>query len=417
MKHILILDDDKTTCLMLKSWFVKEGYYVEIATNVEDAQKIVKKYAVDLILSDIRMPGVDGFSFLSWVKRYDSAIMVMMMTGFSDVSTAVEAIKSGAVDYVEKPIKAEMLFEKVSNAFKNYANTYSERDPNKCFLQPHSKEYEVLMQKVDATIENQKHILISGARGTGKSSLRKYIHKKIAPQNGAIVVIDKIEHAEDDYLKTQFKAAQNGILCVKTFHKLSKKHQNELTELLTNQSHEDYTQVIATSSLPIAEVRKYILPKLFYYFRDNCVELPTLEGKKDDILFFMSRFLKFANYELGKNIDSFSPELQKIFVQHEWKGNVQELKNTIIKAVLSCDSNVITTDILSDLGGSFLNLDTSDRQTSRRLRNLKKENYERQKIKEALEISNGNKTLAASILNIDRKTLYNKIRLYNVETI
>lgn len=416
MKHILILDDDKTTCLMLKSWFVKEGYYVETATDVEEAQQIVKKYAIDLILSDIHMPGMDGFSFLSWVKRYDSAIMIIMMTGFSDVSTAVESIKSGAVDYVEKPIKAEILFEKVKNAFKNYANSQDNCNPNKCFLQPHSQEYHILMQKVDATIEQQKHILIRGARGTGKSSLRKYIFKKIVPQNSAIVVIDEITHAEDDYLRTQFKAAQNGIICIKTFHKLSKKHQNELTELISNQSPDGYTQVIATSSASVEELKEAILPKLFHFFQDNYVELPTLNGKKDDILFFMSRFLKFANYELGKNIEGYSPDIQKIFVKHDWKGNVQELKNTIIKAVLLTEGNIITTDILSELGGSFLNLDTLGKTSSRRLRSLKKENYERQKIKEALEISNGNKTLAASILNIDRKTLYNKIRLYNVDT-
>lgn len=415
MKHILILDDDKTTCLMLKSWFAKKGFNVHTATKVEDAQTIVKTHALDLILSDIRMPDVDGFSFLSWIKRYDSAIMVIMMTGFSDVKTAVESMKSGAVDYIEKPIKPEVLFEKVENAFTNYANNQPARDPSIYFSQPRTKAYEVLMQKVEDTIENQKHILIIGERGTGKSSLRKYIHEKNDTPHGAVVVIDEIKNNDPNFFEAHLDASKKGIFCIKSFHKLSKKHQNQLIDFLYNQSKSKYTQVIATSSASINELRVYLLPKLFQIFHNNYVVLPTLDGKKEEIVFFMQRFLKYANHELGKAVEDFSPKMQKILINHSWKGNIQELKNTVIKSVLLTEGDTITTDILPDLGWNFLAKDKEYKPSPKFLKSLKKENYEQQKIEEAMELANGNKTLAASILNIDRKTLYNKIRQYGVE--
>lgn len=415
MKHILILDDDTTTCLMLKSWFVKEGFNVRMATTVEEAQCMVKENALDLILSDIRMPDVDGFSFLSWIKRYDPAVMVMMMTGFSDVKTAVDAMKSGAVDYIEKPIKPEILFEKVENAFRNYANNHDEYNPNISFSQLRTMEYDRLMEKIEDTIVTQKHILIIGQRGTGKSSLRKYIYKKADTQKEIVIVVDEVNNNDSDFLSAQFHAAKNGILSIKSFHNLSKTLQAQLIDFLLRQSLREYTRVIATSVLPVEQLKEKLLPKLFDLFHDNYVVLPALKGRSEDILFFMERFLKIANYELGKQITGFSAEMQTLFLKHEWKGNIQELKNTIIKAVLLTESGQITTDILSDLGWAPLfpknSLEVSDNQ----LEALRKENYEQQKIKEALELSKGNKTLAASILNIDRKTLYNKIRLYGVE--
>lgn len=122
MKRILILDDNLTICLMLKSWLTKKNYKVDTATSVGEAQQKVKNEAYDLILSDIRMPEADGFSFLSWIKRFDSDVLVIMMTSYADIETAVESMKSGAVDYIPKPIEAESLYQKIADALKNHEN-------------------------------------------------------------------------------------------------------------------------------------------------------------------------------------------------------------------------------------------------------------------------------------------------------
>ena len=121
-KSVLVIDDNLTICLMLKSWLAKKGFNVEIATNVEQAKQMIKEHPFDLVLSDIRMPESDGFALLSWVKKYDSDMLVIMMTGFADIESAVESMKSGASDYIAKPIEPELLFRKIDEAFAAQEN-------------------------------------------------------------------------------------------------------------------------------------------------------------------------------------------------------------------------------------------------------------------------------------------------------
>ena len=121
-KSILVIDDNVTVCLMLKSWLVKRDFSVEVATSVDQAKQLVKEHPFDLILSDIRMPGSDGFALLSWVKKYDSDFLVIMMTGYADIETAVASMKSGAVDYIAKPIDPDLFFKKIDEAFITQEN-------------------------------------------------------------------------------------------------------------------------------------------------------------------------------------------------------------------------------------------------------------------------------------------------------
>ena len=121
-KNILIVDDNLTICLMLKSWLVKNNYNVETTSSAQDAKQMVKDFPFDLILSDIRMPNVDGISFLNWAKKYDSDILVIMMTGYAEIESVVESMKSGATDYISKPIDPEILFSKIEEAFQVQEN-------------------------------------------------------------------------------------------------------------------------------------------------------------------------------------------------------------------------------------------------------------------------------------------------------
>ncbi len=117
-KNVLIVDDNLTVCLMLKSWLIKRGYQVETAPGASEAKQMVKEQPFDLILTDIRMPDTDGLTFLSWVRKYDSDIIVIMITGYADVESAVLSMKAGAADYIPKPIEPEHLFKKIDEAFQ-----------------------------------------------------------------------------------------------------------------------------------------------------------------------------------------------------------------------------------------------------------------------------------------------------------
>lgn len=135
---------------MLKSWLVKRGFNVEIATSVDQAKQLVKEHPFDLILSDIRMPGSDGFALLSWVQKYDSDILVIMMTGLADIETAVASMKSGAVDYISKPIDPELLFKKIDEAFITQENMKKNMPLSNEFVKPPGGDYKRLFKILDA---------------------------------------------------------------------------------------------------------------------------------------------------------------------------------------------------------------------------------------------------------------------------
>lgn len=426
-KKILVVDDNLTICLMLKSWLSKKDFKVETASNVEDAKLMVKDTAFDMILSDIHMPETDGFSFLAWVKKFDSEIIVIMMTSYADIESAVESMKSGAADYIAKPIEPDQLFGKIDEAFRKQSNKDQYREFINAFVKAPGKEYRLLFEQLDTIAENNEHALIMGDRGTGKLSAVRYIYEKGAHISTPFVILDCDQLArkelvygingQESPLLKKVDAAKGGLLFIRKINLLNKKYQDELLTFLTRQKKDDFfTQVITSSEQDGEELGRTLIPKLHKIFWQNSVTLPQLNGKKKDIEFFAMHFLKFANLELDKNIQQIAPEIQEKLISHSWPGNIQELKNIIIKAALLTEGVQMPADIVPDL---FKNSDDEKKEVLLapvvHPSGLRKENYEKQKIQEALELAKGNKTMAASILNIDRKTLYNKIKLYKVE--
>ncbi|NLY24594.1 MAG: sigma-54-dependent Fis family transcriptional regulator [Bacteroidales bacterium] len=427
-KSILIVDDNLTICLMLKSWLVKKDFKIETATNVNDAKQMIKEQPFDLILSDIKMPDVDGFTFLSWVKKFDSDIIVIMMTGFADIESAVASMKSGAADFISKPIEPEELFRKIEEAFMMHENRQRRNRFCNEFILPPGEEYYQLLNQLDTLAENKAHLLIIGDRGTGKNSIVKYIHDKgfhlctplvkmdvegLSNKNGKRQLNNP--EASESLLMEKFREAKGGLLSIRNVDQLDINLQDELLNILTRQNRDDnFTQVIVTTEKRDVELQKILIPKLYHLLEKNCVVLPSLKGKKQVIVAFISYFIRFANFTLDKNIESIDPKLQQQLVDYAWPGNIQELKNMIMKAALHTEGTHITAKIAPDLFGRNNTRIESGPATTNPIHKLRKENYEKEKIMEALELARGNKTMAASILNIDRKTLYNKMKLYNV---
>jgi len=424
-KSVLVVDDNKTICLMLKSWLQKRGFEAETAFDVENAKHLVKENFYDLILSDIKMPETDGMEFLSWVKKYDSDIMVIMMTGFADIESAVESMKTGAADYISKPIDPEILFEKIDEAFKAHENSKKTNHLYYKLIKPPGEAYDKLFNQLNQISENNNHILILGDRGTGKASAVLFIYEKGCHISKPLVKLDSNDILSnkqrnfnngdgESMLMIKFKSAKGGLLYISEVDQLSYAEQDELLSIITKQKKDDdFTQVIMSSEKSIDELKELLFPKLFNILVKDYLTLPNLKGCENHINFLTSYFIQFANHIFNKKVEGVDESFQKFLIEYNWPGNIQELKNTIVKGVLLTEEKVITSSIITKL---FDKKQTYKNElvTENSIKSLRKENYEREKICQALELSKGNKTLAASILNIDRKTLYNKIKLYNI---
>ncbi len=430
-KSILIIDDNLTVCLMLKSWLVKKGFQVETASGANEARQRVKEQPFDLILTDIRMPEADGLSFLSWVRKYDSDIIVIMITGYADVESAVLSMKAGAADYIPKPIEPEHLFNKIEEAFQTQEYKQKRNRFSNDFIKPPGKEYQLLFNQLDQIAEQSEHRLLIGDRGTGKASAVKYIYEKGIHHSRPLIMLDADQLVSNrigsrqqadsgeggSLLLEKFNAARGGLFHIRKVDQLDINFQNQLLNILTKQARdENFTQVIMSTEKSRLSLEKTLIPKLFRLIEEGSVTLPTLKGKKQVINYFISYFLHFANHTLDKQIKSIDQVIYQQMYDYAWPGNIQELKNTVIKAALLTDGNHMPACIAPGLFGKDSLKQKSDSAEPILILDLRKENYEKEKILEALKLAKGNKTMAASILNIDRKTLYNKIKLYNVTT-
>ncbi|MFA7582171.1 MAG: response regulator [Proteiniphilum sp.] len=430
-KNVLIVDDNLTVCLMLKSWLVKRGYLVETAPGASEAKQMVKEQPFDLILTDIRMPDTDGLTFLSWVRKYDSDIIVIMITGYADVESAVLSMKAGAADYIPKPIEPEHLFKKIDEAFQIQEYKNKNNRSSNDFILPPGKEYQLLIRQLDQLAEQNEHRLLIGDRGTGKVSAVKYVYEKGILPSRPLIQLDPdqlggnkssnalYDNQEENRsaLMEKFFAARGGLLYIRKVDQLDINLQNELLNILTKQARDEhYTQVIMSTEKSRSELERSLIPKLFRLLDEKSITLPTLKGKKQAIDTFVSHFLHFANKTLDKQIQTIDQAIYKQMYDYAWPGNIQELKNCVIQAALLTEGKHMPADIAPRLFGKIAIRQGSSATISTPMLNLRKENYEKEKIMEALRLAKGNKTMAASILNIDRKTLYNKIKLYNVTT-
>lgn len=423
MKRILVLDDNQTICIMLKSWLLRQGYQVDTATKVNEAKEKVMNNPFDLILSDIKLPESDGFSFLNWVKKYDSDIVVIMMTGFADIESAVNALKLGAVDYIPKPIKEENLFRKIADALLNHERLKNTKEVKYSFVIPKSKKYEKLFAGIENLFKKEQHLLIAGRRGTGKTSLIKHLiyGQKSNFSRPFVVLAEETQSAAKNSIDAEklcdaYKRATGGFLSFR-ITALTLDGQNQLLHLMKSQnSGNAFVQLLLISNFSKDELKNELLPKLYNTLEDNIVELPVLKGDDELILFFIDYFLAYSNSELDKNILSIEQDVISELLARDWPGNIQELKNVLLKAAVLTSGDKIGMDVLPQLFKEcIVRKEFNGGFEKNTLDAFKKENYEKEKIIEALEITGGNKTMAASLLNIDRKTLYNKIKLYRMK--
>lgn len=433
-RHILIVEDDTAFGLMLQKWFLRNDYEASLCSNVRDAQKFLSNHSVHLVLTDLRLPDGDGILLLQWIREQKMSTPVIVMTSYGEVQSAVAAIKFGAEDFLEKPIVPSILQEKIDQALKP-----SEKKVTKV---PVSKNNMVMGQSAVArqmydhilrVAPTRISVLILGESGTGKEYIARMIHENSPRRDKPFIAVDcgslSRELAPSElfgHLKGSFTSAienktgvfvqaHEGTVFLDEVGNLSYEVQVQLLRALQEQKvrpvgsatdlHIDVRILAATNeNLEVAIVEGRFREDLYHRLNEFAVFVPPLRERKGDIAIFAAEFLRQANKELDKSISGFEPDAIQLLEQYHWSGNLRELRNLVRRVVLFASGDTISSADLPVFSHPVIGEDMALQPSN-----------EKEQIEKALRTARGNKTLAAQLLKIDRKTLYNKLHQYNIK--
>lgn len=442
-KSILIIEDDITFGMMLKTWLEKKGFQVSSVSNIARAQKQIDLQNVDLILSDLRLPDHDGIYLLEWMIEKKIKTPLIIMTGYADIQSAVQAIKLGAKDYIAKPVNPEELLKKINEAFQ-MKGIPKEQPPisvpeaknKQNFLEGESDAAKQLYNYVALVAPTNMSVLIIGASGTGKEYVAQRIHQLskrseypfIAIDCGAIpkelAASEFFGHIKGSFTGAiadkdgAFVAANGGTLFLDEIGNLSYETQVQLLRALQERkirpmgSNEEITvdiRLVAATNENLEEAieRGSFREDLFHRINEFTLRIPNLKDRKEDILLFANFFLDRANKELSKQLIGFDAKASSTLQDYHWPGNLRQMQNVIKRATLLAQGNFIT---LAELASEL-----SDTPTPTPTLSLRNEETEKEQILEAIKQSGNNKSKAAQMLGIDRKTLYNKLKLHDIK--
>ena len=453
MGKILIVDDNKDMQFLLSNILREEGYEIFSAGNGNRAIEIVKRNEPDLVLLDIRLPGMDGLQILEKVRKIDKDIIVIMITAFGDVKSAVQAMKLGAHDYVTKPFDNEELTLIISKALntrylskevESLRKQLTEKDEIEKTMGK-SDEIKKVLKQVELISPTNMSVIIQGKSGTGKEVIAKMIHHKSLRKKKPFIAIDcgaipdtlveselfgheKGSFTGADSLKIgRFEQADGGTLLLDELTNLPLEAQAKLLRAIEERKIQHIggkksidvdVRIIATTNLDIREAVREgrFRDDLYHRLNEFRILLPLLAERKDDILILARKFLKESNNELDKKIKDFSSESINRFMSYHFPGNVRELKHIIKRAVLLTESGNITPDkLMLDIGKpeDEIHLPENFDKESSFDEIIRK--VEIDLIKRAINLAGGNKSKAAELLNLNRKTLYRKMNNLGME--
>ncbi|MBA3898961.1 MAG: sigma-54-dependent Fis family transcriptional regulator [Bacteroidetes bacterium] len=460
MKKILVIDDDVDICLLLSRFLTKNGYSVSTTHSGAKALEIFKKESFDLVLCDYRLGDAEGTEILTKLKEINIAIAVIIITGYSDIKTAVKVIKLGAFDYVTKPLFPEEILLIVKRAMetseqkiKIASGAEKPKDLNEIkdtdFIFGDSPQSKELYRQIDLVAPTNYSVIIYGESGTGKESVAQTIHNRSARKNKPFVAMDcgalskelagseLFGHEKGSFTGAlnvkigHFELANGGTLFLDEVSNLSYDIQASLLRVVQERKTKrigglkeidlDVRIIVATNENLYESAQKgEFREDLYHRFNEFGINIPSLRERNKDILIFATHFLRLANYELQKEIKFFSEEVMNAFKTYQWPGNLRELKNVIRRAALLTDDDTVQKKVLPpeiyNSGSAFGDKKPSMLSQISSAPNLKNIAHEAEyeTITSVLEQVNYNKSKAAKILNIDRKTLYNKMKAFNI---
>jgi len=457
MPNILIIEDDAAFCQMLQRFLTKKGYIVEISFTAPDAKVKFNNSTFDLILTDLRLPDYDGIQLLTEIKKINPATPVIVMTGYAEVGSAVNAMKKGAYDYISKPFTPDdivKVIEKALNAKQEHSDTGSKPKETatsdameKSATNQSQRADKIVLGVSDASKKLEEYIklvsptdmsvLITGESGTGKEVTAKAIHDNSSRKDFNFVAVDcgaipkelatseffghikgSFTGAVEDKMGN-FEAANGGTLFLDEVGNLSYENQIQLLRALqerkikrvgsTKEVNVDVRIITATNEDLTEAVEKGTFREdLYHRLNEFSIHIPSLEERFEDLMLFADYFLSKSNTNLNKNVHGFSNEVWDIFRQYHWPGNLRELQNVIKRAVLLTTGDEVA---VSALPKEILEPNGKTVPAE----NISKSEFEKDQIIKALQKTNYNKSKAAKLLQVTRKTLYNRINHYNLD--
>ena len=440
---ILIVDDEFSVRDSLYNWFKMEGYRADTAENAVEALKKLQESQWDIILLDIKMPGMDGIELQKHIKKIDKTIEVIIITAYATVDTAVEAMKDGAFDYISKPIDPDKLSILIRNAIHQRRliaeNIQLKQKVEELSLQDEivgeSPQIKKILEMIDIVAQTDATVLIRGESGTGKELIAQAIHSKSNRRYFPIISIncgglsegllesELFGHEKGAFTGAQYKRkgklemANGGTIFFDEIGNIPFKMQMDLLRVIETKQftplgsnkivNVDFRVIAATNTDLEKEVaEKNFREDLYYRINVFSIHIPSLRERPTDTPLLAHYFLKKYAHSMNKKVTDISPEAMKILTQYDWPGNTRELRNTIERAlVVVGKKNRIEKE---DLNLPYLSRPTPPGRDSL-------EELEKAHIQRILEQTNWNISKSAEILKIDRVTLYNKIKKFNLQ--
>ena len=457
MERILIVDDDITFALMLRTWLAKRGFEVETAGSAAAARTALGKGDYALVLSDMRLPDEDGIALLQWMAGEGIAAPVIVMTSYAEIQNAVRCMKLGARDYVAKPVNPDELLKKIREALDAPAageeSAGSGRNAPRAsrsaaaeplnYIEGRSDTARQLYEYVRLVAPTDMSVLVNGASGTGKEHVAQLIHRGsrragkpfVAVDCGAIprelAASEVFGHVKGSFTGAladkagAFEAANGGTLFLDEVGNLTYETQVQLLRALqerrirrvgsTREIPVDIRLVAATNeNLEAAIARGTFRADLYHRINEFTLRMPELRQMSGDIPLFADFFLDQANRELGKRIVGFDAAALAALTHYDWPGNLRQLKNTVKSATLLAAGDYVTcrelpAEVTAPSTGAAAGNPTVPSFS------LRDPASEEEQIRRALAAAGGNKSQAAKLLGVDRKTLYNKLHHYGIE--
>jgi two-component system response regulator HydG len=469
-KRILIIDDDFDMCALLSRFLNKKGYITEVAHNGSKGLAKFNEFHFDIVLCDFRLGDKDGKDVLSKIKEAKPKTIVIIITGYSDIKIAVDVIKMGAFDYITKPLIPDEVVNVIEKALVNPV-TEQNSSPSRTPTPPANKKkrYELslnneylvgqdgetarIYRQIEIVAPTNYSVILYGESGTGKEVIAKTIHEASARKGKPFIAMDcgtlskelsgseLFGHVKGAFTgavtdkEGHFELANGGTLFLDEVSNLPKDVQASLLRVIQERKYKrvggtkemdvDVRIIVASNeNLQEAYRRGKFREDLYHRFNEFSINLPPLRNRKGDIPLFAEFFLDRTNAELQKDIEGYDEDVEEMFLNYAWPGNLREFRNVVRRAVLLTSSGKINSKVLpweitqSPAQSTFA--DNTNQNTFRGSQTLTKDvdlkdaaaKAEYEAIMNVLREVNYNKTKAAEILKIDRKTLYNKIKIY-----
>jgi DNA-binding NtrC family response regulator len=459
MTHILVVDDESAIRTALKKFLKDQNFDVSLASNGEEALKVLETGLVDVALVDLVMPKMDGIELIQKMKRVQPQIAPIVITGFGTITSAVQAMKAGAFHYITKPFELDDVISIITAALEssrlrreNIAlRSQLSQDYKFQNIIGKSDEMQAVFDLVEKVAETDSTVLLLGESGTGKELVARAIHFNSRRKDNPLVTVncaaipeellesELFGHVKGAYtgavstMPGRFNAADHGTIFLDEIGDMSFKLQVKVLRVLQEQSFEpvgstktnyvDVRIIAATNQdLERAVKERRFREDLFYRLNVIPIRIPPLRERTSDIPLLTRYFIEKYNKANGCNITGVDSSCMKIMMNYLWPGNVRELENMVERVVVLKRQGVVS---VSDLPEKFLGLKETAEAPDKLLRkdtlestiSLRKAvtEYERNLIKEALEKTGGNKNKAAHLLKLNRTTLVEKIKKLNLE--